>query len=57
MRKFYDSEHDEVVTICQLEKEYNELKLTGGTDSETFGQYIMNCQTYNGGTLEEIREM
>lgn len=56
MRKFYDVDRDEVITIEQLEKEYNEIKAIGGTDSETFDEYIVNCQTRNNGTLEEIRE-
>lgn len=56
MKKFYDVDRDEVITIEQLEKEYNEAKAVGGTDSETFDKYVINCQTYNNGTLEEIRE-
>ncbi len=57
MRKFYDVDRDETITIEQLEKEYNEIKAIGGTDSETFDEYIINCLTYNNGTLEEIKEM
>ena len=57
MRKFYDVDRDEIITIQQLEKEYAEIKAIGGTDSETFNKYIINCLTYNNGTLEEIKEV
>ena len=57
MRKFYDVDRDEVITIQQLEKEYAEIKAIGGTNSETFDEYIVNCQTCNNGTLEEIKEV
>ena len=57
MRKFYDVDRDEVITIEQLEKEYNEVKAVGDTDSKTFDEYVVNCQTYNNGTLEEIKEV
>ena len=57
MRKFYDVDRDEIITIQQLGKEYAEIKAVGGTDSETFDEYIINCLTYNNGTLEEIKEV
>ena len=54
MRRFIDTETDDIFTIEELEQEYNELKASGDTESETFEQYLSNCMTYNNGTLEEI---
>ena len=52
---FYDTEHETFITMAELEKEFMELKETGETEAETFGQYINNCLTTAGGTLERIR--
>ena len=54
MRKFYDTENDEEITLKELQQEYENLKASGDTESETFEQYLSNCMTYNNGTLEEI---
>jgi len=54
MRRFVDTETDEVLTIEDLRTEYEELKASGETEAETFGNYISNCQWYNNGTLEEV---
>lgn len=54
MRKFYDTENDEEITLEELQQEYEQLKANGDTESETFEQYLSNCMTYNNGTLEEI---
>lgn len=54
MRKFYDTEHDKVITLEELQAEFEDLKASGDTESETFEQYLSNCMTYNNGTLEEI---
>lgn len=52
-RKFYDTEHDEVITLSQLKEEYEELSANGETEAETFKDYLSNCLDKNG-TLEEI---
>lgn len=51
MRKFYDTEKEEYITIEELEKEYNELK--ANNETESFKDYINNCMWWNNGTLEE----
>ena len=54
MRRFYDTENNEYITIEQLEEEYNELKATGNTEAETFSDYVSNCMWWNNGTLKEV---
>ena len=56
MRKFYDTEHDKEITLEELQAEFEDLKASGDTESETFEQYLSNCMTYNNGTLEEIQK-
>lgn len=53
MRTFKDIETGEIITISELEKEYNELYTTGDTETECFADYLHNCLSKNG-TLEEI---
>lgn len=50
-RVFKDSESGAVVSAWDLLEWYNE----GVSEAETFGQYVANCQSYKGGTLDEIR--
>ena len=56
--KFYDTEHDCVVTIGQLKKEYDDLKRDPETRSEyehvSFQKFVENCLVKNNGTLESI---
>ena len=51
MIKYKDSETDEILTLEDLQKEYQELKSEGNTEAETFNDYLQNCLE---GTLEEI---
>lgn len=53
MRKFKDIETNEILTIEELEKEYNELYSNNETETDNFGDYLSNCLSKNG-TLEEI---
>ena len=53
-RKFYDFEHDCVVTEEELWHEYHGNKLCGFTEAKSFGEYIANCTSGNG-ILIEIR--
>lgn len=53
MRRFLDIETEEVITIAELEKEYNILFATGETETDNFTDYLRNCLSKNG-TLEEI---
>ena len=55
MRKFYDIETEKVITFEELKEEFQQLKASGDTESETFFDYLSNCMTYNNGSLEEIR--
>lgn len=50
---YYDTEDGKLVPGGRLLTEYFAMKETGETDSGNFGQYINNCLTCNGGTLEQ----
>ncbi len=56
--KFYDTEHDCVITIGQLKAEYDDLKRDPKTKAEyenvSFVEFIKNCMVENNGTLEFI---
>lgn len=54
MQKYLDRENERIITEKQLKAEYEEIRADGGTDAETFEQYIKNCTDKNG-TLEPIR--
>ena len=51
---YKDIESGNVVFRNELKQEYESLKRDGETEAETFGNYISNCTTRNGGTLQEI---
>ena len=51
--KFYDIETEEVITLAELEEEFNRLKAEHETETENFSDYIINCTSKNG-TLEII---
>lgn len=51
-RLFYDIETQEYINSDQLYDEY--IANTDPTEPITFNQYIKNCLTGNGGTLEEV---
>lgn len=53
MKTFYDTEHDAVLTLADLEQEYITLAAAGGTDCQTFKQYL-NEVTGKNGTLEKM---
>lgn len=57
MIKFRDVEHNEIITIDELEAEYKELYANGETEAETFSDYIENCMTYNNGCLENMSDL
>lgn len=54
MKKYRDIDSGEIVTIDQLASEY--IKNMKSNPAEyiniSFPEYISNCMTYNGGTLE-----
>lgn len=50
---YYDTEAGKLVCGAQLLNEYMTMKESGETDAGNFGQYINNCLTENGGTLEK----
>lgn len=54
--EFYDNETGEVLTRGQLYRDYSRQKHKYPMEFEgiSFGQYINNCLTRNGGTLERI---
>jgi len=51
---YKDIESGDIVFRDELETEYESLKRDGETEAETLGNYISNCTTRNGGTLQEI---
>ena len=53
MRTFKDIETGEIITLAELEAEYNELFASGETETESFTGYLKNCLSKNG-TLEEV---
>ena len=59
MRKWFDTEHSEVVTEEQLYGEYLAAKAEdpgneAGHRDLTFAEYIRICQTAENGTLEPL---
>lgn len=54
---FWDFEREELLTEEQLKLEYEELKSNGGTEAETFTEYLDNCMEWNNGTLELYRDL
>ena len=52
MKRYYDYEHDQIVHEEELRKEYDGL--TDNIDNLTFDQWLINCQTSEGGTLQLI---
>ena len=55
-KMYKDIETNEIVTKEQLMQEYEENYTEEERSEYTFGQYLHNCQTYAGGTLEEIQK-
>lgn len=51
---YKDIESGDIVFRDELEREYESLKRDGETEAATLGNYISNCTTRNGGTLQEI---
>lgn len=53
---FYDIESDEYITIEQLFLEYQENRKSNPSEFKySFSDYIRNCLTINGGTLESVQ--
>jgi hypothetical protein len=53
MNRYYDYEHDMIIYEDELIKEYNSMD-KDATSASNAQEYIYNCLTMNGGTLEEI---
>lgn len=54
MTKFYDTEHGNTLDLADLLTEYDTLKAENNTEAESFGDYLQNYLTRNGGTLEVV---
>lgn len=50
-RVFKDNESGAVVSMWELLEAFE----AGGTEADTFGEYVWNCQSCEGGTLDEIK--
>lgn len=53
MTLYRDIETDELLTVEELQAEYTDLYFSGGTEAETFQDYLKNCLE---GTLEKVEE-
>jgi hypothetical protein len=56
MKRWYDTEHGTIVTESELYDNYLENHSELERREISFREYICNCQTWNNGTLEEIKE-
>jgi len=56
MKRYYDYEHDTIITKDDLIKEYNSMD-KDATSASNAQEYIENCQDYNGGMLSLITGM
>lgn len=58
MKKYRDIDSGEIITVDQLAAEYiDNLKRCPSEYAHiSFSEYIANCMTYNGGTLETVQE-
>lgn len=56
MYDFYDIESGEVVTLTELKDEYETLRTDEPWNVEgmSFNDYVANCLTIHGGTLERM---
>ena len=53
---YLDMFSSEFVTLEQLEKEHEQLKRDGETESETFDDYLANCLYLNDGALYPVAD-
>lgn len=56
MKLYRDIEHDTMITEAELRESFEELRTSGETDCENFGQYVNEC-TGRHGALEEVKPM
>jgi hypothetical protein len=56
MYDYYDIESGEIVTMVELKAEFDNLQTNEpwNVENMTFDEYLENCLTANGGTLEKI---
>lgn len=56
MYDYYDIESGEIVTMVELKAEFDNLQTNEpwNVENMTFDEYLENCLTVNGGTLEKI---
>ena len=53
---YLDMLSSEFVTLEQLEKEYEQQRRDGGTESETFEDYLTNCMYLSDGALYPVAD-
>ena len=53
-RMFYDEMSESVISFEEVEQLYKEAIENGFTESESFGEFFLNSQSYNNGTLTEV---
>ena len=57
MRKFRDTNTDEIITEGELRKEFKELKEATPEEYDySFNQYLLNCTSKNGMLIEITNE-
>lgn len=52
---YRDIETGEILSRADLVNEYETLCAQGETEAENANDYIINCMTWNNGTLEEVK--
>ena len=59
MKKFWDIDHEKVLTEDELRQDYESLKRTGDIDPEiysTFEYYLESCMIHNNGSLQPVAD-
>ena len=58
MKEYRDIESGEIITSDQLQMEYAENTKNNPAEyiNISFSDYVSNCMTYNGGTLEPVQK-
>lgn len=55
MKRFYDVDADEIITIDTVRNEYERAKAEEGY-TDTFGHYLECCMTRNNGSLQTLEQ-
>lgn len=56
MKYFYCVETDEIMTVEQIQTEWERYKTEEEGTPDTFPEFLEQCMTYNNGTLQTIEQ-